>query len=85
MNNRGRAIAAVRAAIACAAAVLVVAGCSTIVEGRALSMLNDPFRVGDLPATNGPSGVPPERTGSDGHGGQHQQRANRQVVAAVGQ
>jgi predicted metalloprotease len=72
MNNRGcnrrqlrggrwlKAIAAVRAAIACAGAVLLVAGCvagcSTFVEGRALSMLNDPFRVGGLPATDGPSG-----------------------------
>jgi predicted metalloprotease len=46
-----------KAAIACAGAVLVVAGCSTFVEGRALSMLNDPFRVGGLPATNGPSGI----------------------------
>jgi predicted metalloprotease len=43
--------------MACATAVLVVAGCSTITQGRALSMLNDPFRVGDLPATNGPSGI----------------------------
>jgi predicted metalloprotease len=39
------------------AAALVVAGCSTVVDGRALSMLNDPFRVGGLAATNGPSGV----------------------------
>jgi predicted metalloprotease len=59
MNIRGRAIAAVRAAIACAGAVLVVAGCTTFVEGRALSMLNDPFRVGGLPATDGPSGPRP--------------------------
>ena len=75
MNNRGRnrrklrggrwlkGIAAVRAAIACAGAVLLVAGCvagcSTFVEGRALSMLNDPFRVGGLPATDGPSGPRP--------------------------
>jgi predicted metalloprotease len=49
----------ITAAIACAAAVLVVAGCTTIVEGRALSMLNDPFRVGGLPATNGTSGPRP--------------------------
>ncbi|MDT5349542.1 MAG: hypothetical protein QOH91_2829 [Mycobacterium sp.] len=27
-----------------------------MVDGRALSMLNDPFRVGGLPATTGPSG-----------------------------
>jgi predicted metalloprotease len=39
------------------AAALVVAGCSTVVDGRALSMLNDPFRVGGLAATNGPSGI----------------------------
>ncbi len=59
MNNRGHVIAAVWAAVACAAAVLLVAGCSTFVEGRALSMLNDPFRVGDLPAADGPSGPRP--------------------------
>jgi predicted metalloprotease len=46
----------VRAAIVCVAAVLVLAGCTTVVNGRSLSMLNDPFRVGGLPATNGPSG-----------------------------
>jgi predicted metalloprotease len=54
-----KTIATVRAAIACAAATLVVAGCTTVVQGRALSMLNDPFRVGGLPATNGPSGPRP--------------------------
>jgi len=71
MDNRGRnrhqlalgrrrtSVASLRAAIACAAAVLVVAGCTTFVEGRALSTLNDPFRVGGLPATDGPSGIRP--------------------------
>jgi predicted metalloprotease len=48
-----------RAAIVCAAAILVAAGCTTFVEGQALSMLNDPFRVGGLPATDGPSGIRP--------------------------
>src|SRR6201996_215051 len=58
MNNRGQnRRQSLRAAIACAAAVLVVASCSTFVEGRALSMLNDPFRVAGLPATDGPSGI----------------------------
>jgi predicted metalloprotease len=56
-HARIRAARSLRAAIGCAAAVLVVAGCTTYVEGRALSMLNDPFRVGGLPATNGPSGI----------------------------
>ncbi|MDT5135998.1 MAG: hypothetical protein QOD58_260 [Mycobacterium sp.] len=44
---------------ACLGAVLVMAGCATTVPGRALSILNDPFRVGGLPATNGPSGARP--------------------------
>jgi predicted metalloprotease len=56
-HARNRAAEWLRAVTACAAAVLVVAGCTTFVEGRALSMLNDPFRVGGLPATNGPSGI----------------------------
>ncbi|OBI80031.1 peptidase [Mycobacterium sp. 1245805.9] len=56
MSVRGRS-RRLKAAIACAGAVLVVAGCTTMVDGRALSMLNDPFRVGGLPATSGPSGI----------------------------
>lgn len=51
--------ASLRAAIGCAVSALVMVGCTTFVEGRALSTLNDPFRVGGLPATNGPSGVRP--------------------------
>ncbi|MCV7445136.1 peptidase [Mycobacterium paraense] len=58
MNKRGPS-RRLKAAIACAGAVLVVAGCTTFVDGRALSMLNDPFRVGGIPATNGPSGIRP--------------------------
>ncbi|WP_232001798.1 MULTISPECIES: peptidase [unclassified Mycobacterium] len=52
-----RAATLLRAAFGCAAAAIVVAGCTSFVDGRALSMLNDPFRVGGLPATNGPSGI----------------------------
>jgi predicted metalloprotease len=33
-----------------------VAGCTTFVDGRVLSIVDDPYRVGDLPAANGPSG-----------------------------
>src|SRR6516164_2124275 len=58
--NKRRRDRRLQAAIAFVGAVLVVAGCSsTVVDGRALSMLNDPFRVGGLPATNGPSGPRP--------------------------
>lgn len=53
------AAALLRTASICAAAAIVVAGCTSFVGGRALSMLNDPFRVGGLPATNGPSGIRP--------------------------
>ncbi|ORB85282.1 peptidase [Mycobacterium kansasii] len=59
-RRRARGLtASLRAAAAGLGAVLVVAGCTTMVEGRALSILNDPFRVGGLPATNGPSGPRP--------------------------
>ncbi|QNI05459.1 peptidase [Mycobacterium kubicae] len=60
MNRRSRrVIASARAAMACLAAILVVAGCTTMVNGHALSILNDPFRVGGLPTDNGPSGARP--------------------------
>jgi predicted metalloprotease len=66
-GGRGRtAVGSLRAAIACAAATLVVAGCTTFVQGQALSMLNDPFRVGGLQATNGPSGIRPNAPGPTG-------------------
>ncbi|MEE3067043.1 MAG: peptidase [Actinomycetota bacterium] len=67
-GNRRRVISgSLRAAIACAATVLVVAGCTTVLGGRPLSMLNDPFRVSDLLATDGHSGIrenPPPPTGT---------------------
>lgn len=44
------------AAFGWACAVLVVAGCTTVVDGRAESMLYNPFRVGGLPVADGPSG-----------------------------
>lgn len=57
-GSRRRVISrSLRAAIACAATVFVVAGCTTVLDGRPLSMLNDPFRVSDLLATDGHSGI----------------------------
>lgn len=52
-------IAWLRAGSACLGVVLMVVGCTTMVPGRAVSILNDPFRVGGLPATSGPSGTKP--------------------------
>jgi predicted metalloprotease len=51
-----RPITARPAALGWVCAVLVVAGCTTVVDGRAVSMLYDPLRVGGLPVTGGPSG-----------------------------
>ncbi|QUR69553.1 peptidase [Mycobacterium spongiae] len=58
-GDLNRLVAVLRASTACLAAMLMVVGCTTIVDGRALSILNDPFRVGGLPATDGPSGPRP--------------------------
>lgn len=70
MNRPSRSVAAIGAA--CVA--LLIAGCSSVTEGRAVSPLYDPFRVGGLPAEDGPSGVrddSPQPTGDvmDGDGG----------------
>ena len=58
--------------IGCAAALLV-AGCSTTLQGNPVSVFDDPFRVAGLAATDGPSGLRPDTrapsrsvTGSDG-------------------
>ncbi|KKC05340.1 peptidase [Mycobacterium nebraskense] len=55
-----------RAAIVCAWAALLVAGCTTFVDGQAVSILNDPFRVAGLPAVDGPSGLRPNGPGPTG-------------------
>src|SRR3978361_760115 len=36
---------------------LLVAGCGSTTQGRAVSPLYDPFRAGGLPAQDGPSGI----------------------------
>jgi predicted metalloprotease len=56
---RRRLTRARRAAILCAAAMLV-GGCSTVLDGRAVSLFDDPFRVGGLPAADGDSGPRPD-------------------------
>lgn len=40
-----------------ATAVLVVAGCSTTLAGRPVSVFDDPFRVAGMVATDGPTGL----------------------------
>lgn len=53
---------------------VLVAGCASVVSGRAVSALYDPFRVGGLPAEDGPSGPrsgapPPAGVVTDSDGG----------------
>jgi predicted metalloprotease len=55
------------AAILCACAALVLAGCDAVVGGQAVSPLYDPVAVGGLPAKDGPSGMrdnAPQPTGT---------------------
>jgi predicted metalloprotease len=62
IDDRGRyrrdVIAFVRTGIAAAVAAMSVAGCgqATVLDGHAVSMRYDPFRVAGLPITDGPSG-----------------------------
>lgn len=53
MNRHSRVVAAISAA--CVA--VLIAGCSPVTQGQAVSTLYDPFRAGGLPAQDGPSGV----------------------------
>ncbi|HEX7823283.1 MAG TPA: neutral zinc metallopeptidase, partial [Mycobacterium sp.] len=45
------------AAVSAMCAGMLIAGCSTVTEGHAVSTLYDPFRAGGLPAEDGPSGI----------------------------
>lgn len=57
-QHRGKRRPATVALIgACVA--LLAAGCTSFISGRAVSMMNDPFYVGGLPVTDGPSGPRP--------------------------
>jgi len=42
------------------AAAVVLAGCSSAVQGRAVSVFDDPFKVGGLEAVDGPTGLRPD-------------------------
>lgn len=61
-------IAVVRTCIAAAAVVVFLAGCSqaTVVDGRAVSMRYDPYRVAGLPTSDGPSGPRTEAPAATG-------------------
>jgi uncharacterized lipoprotein len=45
------------AAVSAVSVGLLIAGCSSVTQGRAVSTLYDPFRAGGLAAVDVPSGV----------------------------
>src|ERR1700757_2207607 len=51
------------AAAVAVASALLVAGCSEVVEGNAISTASNPFTVAGIPVTNGPSGLRPNAPG----------------------
>lgn len=64
-----------RAALAVGAAALVLVGCSHRIEGSAVSVFADPFKVGGMTAVDGPTGlrddaIAPTRTVEDTDGGE---------------
>jgi predicted metalloprotease len=47
-------------AVIAVSAALVLSSCSTTLQGRAVSVFDDPFRVAGMPATDGPTGMRPD-------------------------
>ena len=73
-----------RVAVAVGVALLV-ASCSTTVNGTAVSVFNDPFSVAGMPAVDGPTGLRPDaekpsRDVENGDGGEVDE-----LAASVGQ
>jgi predicted metalloprotease len=72
------------AAIIAASTVLMVSGCTNVLEGKPVSMLDDPFHVAGLAATDGPTGLRPDATGptrevENGDGGEDDEIAAKSV------
>src|ERR1700712_4287228 len=55
-----------KAAVTAGCLALLVAGCGSTTQGRAVSPLYDPFRAGGLPAQDGPSGIREDAPALDG-------------------
>jgi predicted metalloprotease len=53
----------VEGAVIAACSMLLVAGCSTTLQGKAVSVFDDPFHVAGMAATDGPSGLRPDAHG----------------------
>ena len=60
LPHRARTCAVALAVLMVVAVAAALSGCSVHTEGSAVSPLYDPFRVGGLPAVDGPSGARPD-------------------------
>ena len=52
------------AAVIAIFSMLLLPGCTTILQGKAVSVFDDPFHVAGMPATDGPTGLRPDAHGS---------------------
>ena len=50
-------------AVIATCAALLVAACTTTLQGKAVSVFDDPFHVAGMPATDGPTGLRPDAQG----------------------
>ncbi|KAA0022817.1 metallopeptidase [Antrihabitans cavernicola] len=57
--STARSVGAAVVSVTLMLSVALIAGCSSTVDGNAVSIYNDPFTVAGLPATSGPSGPRP--------------------------
>jgi predicted metalloprotease len=72
------------AAVAAAGTALVLAGCTTVLEGKPVSVFDDPFHVAGMPATDGPTGLRSDakestRTVEDSDGGKEDELASQSI------
>ena len=73
-----------RHVFAIAGAAVVLAACSTTVQGKPVSVFDDPFKVGGLQASDGPTGLRPDnnqksREVTGGNGGKDDEIAGQSV------
>src|SRR5690349_1226897 len=50
-------------AVVAACTVLALPACTTTLQGKAVSVFDDPFHVAGMPATDGPTGLRPDPKG----------------------
>jgi predicted metalloprotease len=51
-------------AVIAACSTLLLAACTTTLQGKAVSVFDDPFHVAGMPATDGPTGLRPDANGA---------------------